>query len=414
MEPQRLPEGLLEKARLIERSLSREISEEEQAILDTWLSESAQHQTFFDNVTNKEQLQQLLRQFYAAKAMTAEARASANELVFGNTTPIRSLRSRWKQWTAAAAILLLIATSAYFWYNRQQPPTVAQTGEKQKPTINDVAPGQYKAMLTLSDGRKIVLDSAATGKLVQQGNISAYTRDGQLVYEQEGKQKEILYNTLSTQKGQTYATVLSDGTKVWLNSQSSILYPVSFNDNVRKVEVTGEAYFEVAPFNTVLANGQKGRRPFVVKTGDMEIEVLGTHFNVNNYADEEAVKATLLEGKVSVHSVTTNSQTVLAPGEQVKFIKQSQALIKTKEVDIDAEVAWRFGYFNFSDADVKSVMRQLERWYNVEVVYEGNTGGNLGLYGKIPRGMTLSQVLNLLQGHQVHFKMEGKKIIVTP
>jgi ferric-dicitrate binding protein FerR (iron transport regulator) len=171
------------------------------------------------------------------------------------------------------------------------------------------------------------------------------------------------------------------------------------------VEVTGEAYFEVA---------HQANHPFIVNASDVDIEVLGTHFNVNSYADEPAMKTTLLEGKVKVHAATSNEQLILTPGEQAQVAKQTQALSKTKDVDVDAEVAWRFGYFQFNNADLRAVMHQLERWYDVEVVYQGNVNSDLQLIGKIPRGMTLSEVLNVLQTQQAHFKLDGRKIIVLP
>jgi ferric-dicitrate binding protein FerR (iron transport regulator) len=287
-------------------------------------------------------------------------------------------------------------------------PSIAKTN-------NDVAPGKYKAMLTLADGSTIILDSAKTGTLVQQGSTNVSNQDGKLIYKEGNKTNKVLFNTLSTAKAQTYATVLSDGTKVWLNSESSIHYPVAFTGEERKVEITGEAYFEVA---------HQANHPFIVSTGGMDVEVLGTHFNINSYADEPAIKTTLLEGKVRIHSAANNAETILKPGEQA-LIRQGQAdnpsktsgrilsdmLRVTKDVDVDAEVAWRFGYFNFNNVDLKTMMRQLERWYDVDVEYEGQVP-DIKFLGEIPRELTLSQVLNGLGRPGVHFKVEGKKIIV--
>ena len=234
-----------------------------------------------------------------------------------------------------------------------------------------------------------------------------------MVYEQTGNSKEVLYNTLTTARGQTYATLLSDGTKIWLNSQSSIRYPIRFTGDVRMVEITGEVYFEVAASLTRQANGKEAKQPFIVKAPGMDIEVLGTHFNINSYLDEDTVKTTLLEGKVKVHSETNNGQAILASGEQAQLNKKSQVLKKVKNVDVDAEVAWRFGMFQFNNADLKTVMRQLERWYDVEVMYQGEIP-DVQSHGEIPREFNLSQVLNVLERPDVHFKVVGKKIIVTP
>ena len=312
---------------------------------------------------------------------------------------------------AAASIVLLLSIGAYLWYGERkmgpetEAPTVAKT--------NDVKPGQYKAKLTLDDGTIIILDSASDGRLVQREGINVLNKDGKLVYEKSGETNKVLYNTLTTAKGESYATVLSDGTQVWLNSQSSIRYPMAFSGDIRQVEITGEAYFEVAPSVALLANGQKGKRPFIVNAPGIEIEVLGTHFDVNSYADEDAIRTTLLEGKVKVRSVSTNAQIILSPGEQAVAVRQSQALSKAKDVDVDAEVAWRFGMFQFNNADLKTVMRQLERWYDVEVQYSGAVPDR-EFIGTIPRSLNLSKVLSLLEKQNVHFTLEGKKIIVTP
>jgi ferric-dicitrate binding protein FerR (iron transport regulator) len=307
----------------------------------------------------------------------------------------------------AAAVILIAALGGYWFLSRNKKMPVAKTETKQTPVNNDVAPGQYKAKLTLADGSTIILDSAKTGQLVQQGEINVLNKDGQLVYEKRGETNKVLYNTLSTSKAETYLTVLSDGTKVWLNSQSSIHYPVAFMGDVRKVEITGEAYFEVAP-----AVGKNGKRPFIVGVNGMEVEVLGTHFNINSYSNESAIKTTLLEGKIRVHSSASNTEKILTPGEQA--VLQDNKIVVNKNVDVDAEVAWRFGYFNFNNADLKTVMRQLERWYDVNVVYEGKVSNDMELIGKIPRSMNLSQVLNVLQTQQVHYKVESHKIIILP
>jgi transmembrane sensor len=198
-----------------------------------------------------------------------------------------------------------------------------------------------------------------------------------------------------------------------LNSQSSIHYPIAFNGDLRKVEITGEVFLEVASSVARLANGQKGKRPFIVTTPDVEVEVIGTHFNINSYKDEQAVKTTLLEGKVNVRSITNKTQLILQPGEQAQLNRESKTISKAKEVDVDAEVAWHYGLFQFNNADLPTVMRQLARWYDVDVEYNGDIP-NREFLGKIPRDMKLSQVLSLLEKQKVHFKIEGKKIIVSP
>lgn len=401
---QRLPDGVQEKARLIERYLGREISGEEQAVLETWLNESPEHRAFFDSVTDKANLQQLLKEFYAAKAMTAEAKASAVELIFGSAAPVRFIPSRWKQWTAAAAILLLAATGAYLWLNQQASSPVAVAEKKEQPAGNDVAPGQYKAKLTLADGSTVVLDSAGTGALAQQGNMQVLNKEGGLVYEgSKGTSNEkMLYNTLTTAKGEMYSLLLSDGTRLWLNSGSSIRYPVVFSGTERTVEITGEVYFEVA---------KNEKQPFAVTARGQTVKVLGTHFNINAYSDEATIRTTLLEGSVAVTPPGSTKPVLLKPGQQAAVTQAAVDVIAN--ADTEAAVAWKNGYFQFSEADLKTVMRQLERWYDVEIVYEGKVPQPV-FSGKLSRNAQASQVLKVLEQNRVHFRIEGKKIIVTP
>jgi transmembrane sensor len=392
-----------------------DINLEQDAILKDWINQSDTNRKIFeelsspDYLVNEIQLLEQLREGTRESWQKVQDDINRREVipVAGKLTWLH----KWQTYVAAASVIIIAGVLIYNWQGNKPNNTITPAPTVVK--VNDVEPGTYKAKLTLNDGTEIVLDSATNKILAQQAGIRIVNKDGQLVYEQTGNSKEVLYNTVSTSRGQTYATVLSDGTKVWLNSQSSIRFPMAFNGDVRTVETNGEVYFEVAPSVVVLANGQKGKRPFIVNAPGQEVEVLGTHFNVNSYADEPAMKTTLLEGKVKVRSIATNAETVLVPGEQAKFDKQTQALTKTKDVDIDAEVAWRFGMFQFNNADLKTVMRQLERWYDVQVVYEGNVG-DFEFLGKIPRNMNLSQVLTVLQKVNVHFKIDGKKIIVTP
>jgi ferric-dicitrate binding protein FerR (iron transport regulator) len=389
-----------------------EISPEDQDVLDKWLAENEVHKQWLQTLTNENDRTQLLDRYVQMKK---EEGPEWEQLVGMVGVPKRRRIGGWNSWpmyVAAACILLVFLTGAYFLFFNKHQNQVAKKETSDAPG-NDVQPGSYKVKLTLSNGSSISIDTTHQGVVAQQGGITVINEGGKLVYRQTAKQKEILYNTLTTTKGETYATILSDGTKAWLNSQSSIHYPIAFNGDLRKVEITGEVFFEVAPSVAVLANGQKGKRPFIVKAPDVEIEVLGTHFNINSYKDEQAVKTTLLEGKVNVHSITNNAQLSLQPGEQAQLNRESQTISKAKDVDVDAEVAWHYGIFQFNNADLPTVMRQIARWYDVEVEYAGNISDREFL-GKIPRDMKLSQVLSLLEKQKVHFKIEGKKIVVSP
>jgi transmembrane sensor len=332
--------------------------------------------------------------------------------------PVRRMRTAAKAWWAAAAILVLMTGAAYYLYTKQQASAVAK---KERTLKNDVEPGSNKAILTLANGTTIVLDDASNGVVAQEENAKVLKpEDGQLLYEQEGNSGngKLSYNTLATPRSGQYQLVLPDGTKVWLNSESSIHYPITFAGNERRVEITGEAYFEVA--RVKLSSGQ--RVPFIVEKGDMQIEVLGTHFNVNAYNDESAIKTTLLEGKVRVVKKTGTAQqsAILAPGEQAviadargKANRVDNDRIKINKADVDNVVAWKNGLFHFESADIKTVMRQLARWYDVEVVYEGATVKNDPLFVEVSRNTRLSDVLKVLQeSGSAKFTIEGKKIVV--
>lgn len=393
-----------------------EITSAEDDILKEWINQSIVNQKIFEDLTSPDELLDMVRRF---EQIETGKRKRWQRVLDDVNTKSGSAGSRkkifwlqkWQTYAAAASVIIIVSLLIYIWQAKKTGITTTSAPTVAK--VNDVNPGKYKARLTLADGTEIILDSMTNKVLAQQGGIRIINKDGRLVYEKTGNQNEVLYNTLSTSKGETYVTELSDGTKVWLNSQSSIRYPVEFNGDVRKVEITGEAYFEVAPSFAALPGGQKRKRHFVVSFNGTEVEVLGTHFNINSYADEPVMKTTLLEGKVKVRSTATNEETILQPGEQAQLNRETQALNKTKDVDVDAEVAWRFGMFQFNDADLKTVMRQLERWYDVEVEYSGKVPER-EFVGVIPRSLKLSKVLSLLQKQNVHFKIDGKKIIVTP
>jgi len=305
------------------------------------------------------------------------------------------------RWAAAAVFVLLAGAGAWSLLRNKtgEPVRVAQ----QQRFKNDVGPGRNAAILTLSGGKKIVLDSSATGTIGKQSNAVILNNNGQLIYTTlHEKPTGIFYNTLTTPRGNQYQMVLPDGSKVWLNAASSITYPTAFLGKERKVTISGEVYFEVA---------KNEKLPFIVQEGNMTIQVLGTDFNVNEYADETAMKTTLLEGSVRI--LNKGNSSLLKPGQQAVLDKHDDKIEVVDHPNVEEVMAWKNGRFRFADASIESIMRQVARWYDVEVVYD--TSISKHFIANVPRDVPLSRLLKLLElTDQVHFRIEGKKITVIP
>lgn len=303
-------------------------------------------------------------------------------------------------WWAAAAIILLLGAGAYFWTSRPAGRLAGTT----KPVQKDIPPGGNKAVLTLAGGQTIVLDSAANGMLATQGASQVIKQDnGQLAYtsDKQAHSAALLYNTLSTPRGGQYRLTLPDGTGVWLNAASSITYPTAFTAQERKVTVTGEAYFEVA---------QDKSKPFHVQVNNMEVTVLGTYFNINAYTNEADIKTTLLEGSVRISR--GGDTKLLRPGQQAQA-GNAAAIRVVDDVNTSQVVAWKNGLFDFKDADLKAVMRQLERWYDIQVEYKGVVSG-YAFRGKLQRSLNLAQVLHILDEMEVKYTLQGRVLTVNP
>lgn len=305
----------------------------------------------------------------------------------------------WPYWAAAAAVLLLIGTAYYYFtasHKEQKRIAIEQ------PKINDIAPpNTANAILTLSNGGKIILDRTGNGMLAVQGSVKIdKLANGQIVY--HGTNKELQYNTFSNPRGSKVVSLtFADGSKVWLNAASSLRYPTAFTRNERKVEITGEAYLEVA---------HNPSMPFIVSKGNTSIKVLGTHFNVNAYDDENTLNVTLLEGKVRVMRTDSRQAKVIEPGEQAQVNKNGDIELNNS-VDLNEVIAWKNGMFSFKNADIESIMREVSRWYNVNVIFEKQLHEKF--YGEVSRNTSVSALLEMLEATKaIHFKIEGKTITV--
>lgn len=311
----------------------------------------------------------------------------------------------WPRVAVAASIAVMLGTGIfYFTKTKEQIPQVAE-----KP--QEIAPGGNRGILTLSNGKQIVLaDISAKDTIAKEGEEDEVTikmgANGVITYiinpnTVASKADANLFNTLSTPTGGQYNIVLADGTKVYLNAVSSIKYPTQFNGDQRIVELDGEAYFEVA---------KNKNKPFIVKSGDQDIEVLGTHFNLHAYDNESVVKTTLLEGSVAVNY--KNQKAILKPGQQSN-VSDKFNKITIKQVDTEAAIAWKNGRFKFDNADLKTIMRQLERWYGIKVEYRGDVS-DVRFNGGTFMNKNLSEVLKVLELSNIKFKVEGKTIILYP
>jgi len=320
------------------------------------------------------------------------------------STPLKVRRLHGWRWVAAATVAALLSVAAWQWSQRQASTRTAPaiTSRSFK---SDIAPGGNRAILTLADGTQIPLDSAGAGQLAQQGNTNIIKLDsGQLAYHSAtgSTSAALLYNTIATPRGGQFRITLPDGTQVWLNASSSLRYPTSFTGRERRVELSGEAYFEVA---------KNAGMPFRIASKEMEVEVLGTHFNVMAYDDEAVLKTTLLEGAVKV--TRNGSSRQLQPGQQARVYRESGGMDVLQDANTEEAVAWKNGFIQFEGQDIKTAMRMLARWYNVEVDYRGTVPAHFR--GIIPRNVPVSQVLKMMElTGEVHFTIEGNRIIVSP
>ena len=312
---------------------------------------------------------------------------------------------QWRKMVAAAAMLCVAFGLAFFLLrdkSREAKMQPIAAAHRQSPIV----PGRNQAVLTLGNGTQVVLDSAHAGLLTNENGVKVVKlANGQLAYNAAGSAnaaQQVAYNTLSTPRGGQYKILLPDGTQVWLNAASEITYPTVFTGGKREVSIEGEAYFEVA---------KNPQQPFIVKTdNNMQVEVLGTHFDVNAYADENTVKTTLLEGSVKVTGASGTK--MLQPGEQMQMNKTGELKV-VEGVDVESMVAWKEGIFNFEEADITAVMRELSRWYDVDVVYEGAMPKVL-FTAIISKNNNINQVLNMLETTlRVHFRIQDRTIYVS-
>lgn len=387
---------------LFERLLASDLSPADSEKIINWLSSPEEDALAAELI---------LQQLAVTDTVTDEAttRALENRLTqilqtINKPAPVKQIPFYKKTIWRAAAIFVVLAGMGFYLFNVTQKTTATDKSLAAVATDSEIKPGVEGAVLTLSDGSVVVLDSLGNGLITTQNGTQVVLKNGQLVYDPNNTDPATVgYNTMSTPKGRQFQMILPDGSKVWLNAASSIHYPTMFIGNERLVEITGEAYFEVA---------HNAAKPFKVKVNNATtIEVLGTHFNVNAYSNEETINTTLLEGSVRV--LGTNSKTVLAPGQQAQTSGDGSSKV-VNAVNTGKVIAWKNGVFDFEDASLEEVMRQLERWYDIEVVYEKNIP-KLEFFGKMGKDLSLDIVLRGLEKSNVHFRVEAnRRLVVLP
>lgn len=388
-------------AYLLDRYVHRLCTEEEKQELMALMDDPANDgviRDLVDKIVAETGIERTLSETSAAAILQTILGADTSSGMVYHQKTVSTRRIIHRRWLQVAAVLITAAGLLYLFADgngeKDASPVVQMNAEI------SVHPGGDRAYLTTADGRTVSLDSLSNGVLggVQENVVK---EGGMLTYTPlSAGQDEVAHNTLSTPRGGQFAIVLSDGTKIWLNASSSLYYPTFFTGSEREVALTGEAYFEVAPDK---------QKPFLVNVGDMRVEVLGTHFNVNAYSNESAIRTTLLEGSVVVRDGTASAK--LRPGQEGVVSWNDGQLAVVDDADIATAVAWKHGMFQFSKADIQTVMRQVSRWYNVDVIYGGELPKQV-FDGKISRSAELSDMLEILKLSDVELSVEGNKIMI--
>ncbi|WP_456311743.1 FecR family protein [Pseudomonas shirazensis] len=374
--------------KLIIKKINNTLSPEEESVFNIWYNESEENRHYFAKVENNYQIE--MENINLDKAWNAIDR---------KISPSKN-RKQFYRYAIAASVALLMGIG-YFTVTKT---TAIDSGKGSAQTEEgEVTKNTNDIILTLSDGSKVILNDQKNGVVAsQQSVVITKDKDGSIRYDENNDQHtgKPTYNTLITPNGKTFQIALPDGTNVWMNAGSSLKYPTYFDGNERLVVLTGEAYFEVS---------HDAKMPFKVFSNGQQVEVLGTHFNIRAYENEPLLKTTLLEGKIKI--TESDNSSLVKPGQQVKVSLTNHSM-KIAEVNTESAVAWKSRLFYFEDAKYDEIMREIERWYDVKVIYKGKIPDER-FQGAIQKDLKLNQVLKMLESNDVHFKVSGKEVLVT-
>lgn len=376
---------------LLKKYLDGQCSPEEMATLYSWLLSSDTHKPLL--AVMQQDFERIMKaQPAVPEELSNRIEARLLESIGREKVVQMKVSQRWK-WGVAAAVAVLLVTGVTVFYNLPKAVKAPVLALK----VADVQPGTNKAVLTLADGSVVTLDSAGN-QVIQQGGTKVEQKNGELQYATAGNNASIGYNMLKVPRGGQFTIVLPDGTQVWLNSASSLRYPTAFTGNNRTVEMQGQGYFEVK---------KNAKQPFVVKVNSMEVQVLGTGFDIMAYDDEEELRTTLVSGAVKVKQGAVEKY--LKPGQQAA-IDNSTGVMSVRNADVQEVVAWKTGFFEFDNANINVILRQLARWYDIDVDTKIVDKRLFG--GRINRNLPLSEMLSLLESSGARFNLEGRKLTV--
>lgn len=378
--------------KLLQQYLDGKCTPEEAQALMSWLQTTGHHRVLLRKM--QEEFPEILA---SEPVIDQEISDRMEARLLQQISAPRVLRMRNRRtWLAAASALVLLAAGAMYLFSRKQDQAVPLAANHTPVAPKDIAPGSAKAVLTLADGSTVTLDSAGN-QVIHQGQTLVQLQNGQLEYDADNIGQAAGYNILSVPRGGQFTIVLPDGSRVWLNSASKLRYPTAFTGEQRLVELEGQGYFEVR---------KDAQHPFIVKTKTLDVEVLGTGFDVMAYPDEKSMNTTLVEGAVRVKDV------MLKPGQQARM-EYSTGCIYVAPADIQQVIAWKTGFFEFDNANLADIMRQASRWYDIDIDMNiSSVNQNKAYGGRISRNLPLSELLNMLEANGARFNLQGRKLIV--